>query len=415
MKDCRTMIVRRMILAVTWLFCLAGPPLAYGADFLSQIHPSISVKGEYNDNLNLTPSNTKDDFMTTVKPGLKFSNMDAASGIELDALLGYVFYSKNSNLNYLSANGNLNVKYLTTEHINFYLKDTFTRSDNPREREYFTTEADNKYVLATQTERAVYWRNVVAPTVEYQFGPESRVGVNYRNNVYQTESKISRNSMENYINPFFSYWFDKQNGISLEYGYTIGDFEASPDLNGHRMNARYTNRFSAKSSVFAEYTWSIRNFANFSSLDYDIHEPVVGATLAFSPALTASAQAGYFMKDPKTGSKKDGPSYKAELKNIDPRTSYQLSLQGGYTEDYFTSENLGFNRYHRLTGSVTHFLMQRLSVGCLGSAEWADYDSPNHSDTTWGITGTASYTPLKWLTFSLEVSHRDRQSNVADI
>jgi uncharacterized protein (PEP-CTERM system associated) len=253
----------------------------------------------------------------------------------------------------------------------------------------------------------------VAPTVEYQFGPENRVGVNYRNNVYQTESKISRNSMENYINPFISYWFDKQNGIYLEYGYTIGDFEASPDLNGHRINARYTNRFSAKSSVFAEYTYSIRNFANSSSLDYDIHEPAVGATFAFSPALTASAQAGYFMKDPKTGPKKDGPSYKAELKNIDPRTNYQLSLQGGYTEDYFTSENLGFNRYHRLTGSVTHFLEKRLSVGCLGSAEWADYDSPNHSDTTWGITGTASYTPLKWLTFSLEVSHRDRQSNVA--
>lgn len=413
MKDCRTMIVRRMILAAVGLFCLTGPPLAYGADFLSQIHPSITVKGEFNDNINLTPANKKDDFMTTVQPGLKYSNMDAVSGIELDALLGYTFYSKNSNLNYLSASGNLNAKYLTTEHINFYLKDTFTRSDDPREREYFTTEADNKYVLATQTERSVYWRNVVAPTVEYQFGPENRVGLNYRNNVYQTESEKNQNSMENYFNPFLSYWFNKQNGIYLEYGYTLGDFEASPDLNGQRINARYTNRFSAKSSIFAEYTYFIRNFANASIRDYDIHEPIVGFTSAFSPTMTALVQAGYYLQDPKTGPKKDGLSYKAELKNIDPRTSYQLNLQGGFTEDFFTSENLGFNRYHRITGSVRHFLEKRFSVGCLGSAEWAEYENPKHLDTTWGVTGTASYMPLKWLTFSLEVSHRERLSDVA--
>lgn len=414
MKDGQTMFLRRMLSAVACFFLLAGPPGAAAADFLSQIHPGITVKGEYNDNLNLTPSNARDDYITTVQPGIRYSNMDKASGVELDARLGYVFYSRNSNLNYLSAGGNLNAKYLTKEHVNFYLKNSFTRSDNPREREFFTTEADNRYLLSTQTERAVYWRNVAAPTVEYQFGPENRVGVNYRNNVYQTESRLARNSMENYINPFLSYWFDRRNGISLEYGYTIGDFEASPDLTGHRFNARYTNRFSAQSSVFAEYTYSTRSFANASGFDYDIHEPAVGIAWAFSPSLTASAQAGYFQQAPKTGSRKDGLSYKAEVKNTDPRTSYQLSLQGGYTEDYFTAENLGFNRYHRITGSVTHFLDRRFSLGCLGSLEWAEYDSQNHKDTVWGITGTASYRPVKWLTVSLEASHRERQSNVAD-
>ena len=127
--------------------------------------------------------------------------------------LGAVFYAKNSNLNYISHNASLNAKYLTAEHINFYLKESFIRSEDPQEREYFTTSADNKYVLATTTDRAVYWRNVAAPTIEYQFGPENRLGVNYRNNIYRTESAGGQNSQENYINPFFSYWFDKQNGI----------------------------------------------------------------------------------------------------------------------------------------------------------------------------------------------------------
>ena len=68
---------------------------------------------------------------------------------------------------------------LTSSHFNFYLQDYYIRSDNPREQEYFTKTADNKFVLATETQRGVYWRNVVSPTVEYQFGPESRVALDW--------------------------------------------------------------------------------------------------------------------------------------------------------------------------------------------------------------------------------------------
>jgi hypothetical protein len=416
------MNLRRIILAFLWLSCMNAAPLAQAAELLSKLHPYISVKEEYSDNLNLTSTDKKEDFFTTVQPGIKFSNMDEMAGVDLDYSLGAVFYSKNSDLNYISHNASLNAKYLTSQHINFYLKESFIRSDDPREQEYFTTTADNRYVLATQTERAIYWRNVIAPTIEYQFGPENRLGVNYRNNLYRTESASGRDSQENYINPFFSYWFDKQNGISLDYGYTRGDFEKDPDLTGHQANARYTNRFSPQSSVFAEYTFSRRTFespgvnspgVNSPGVDYDVHEPAVGITHAFSPTLNASAQVGYFWRQPKTGSGESGFSYKGELTNIDPRTTYKVSLQGGYTEDFFTSENLGFNRYHRLTGSVTHMLDRRISVGGFASIERAEFDQPEHRDTTWGIGGRASYMPLKWLTLALEVSHNDKQSDVS--
>jgi hypothetical protein len=406
------MTLRRIILVFLWLSCMNAAPLAQAAELLSKLHPYISIKGEYTDNLDLTSTNKKEDFFTTVQPGIKFSNMDKMSGVDLDYSLGAVFYSKNSNLNYISHNASLNAKYLTSEHINFYLKESFIRSDNPQEREYFTTSEDNKYVLATKTERAIYWRNVAAPTLEYQFGPENRIGVNYRNNLYRTESAVDQDSQENYINPFFSYWFDKRNGIALDYGFTKGDFENNPDLTGHRANVRYTNRFSARSSAFAEYTYSRRTFES-PGVNYDIHEPAVGITHAFTPSLNGSAQVGYFWKESENGPTKSGFSYKGELRNIDPRTTFQISLQGGYTEDFFTSENLGFNRYHRLTGSLTHRLERRVSVGGFASLERAEFDQPEHRDTTWGIGGRASYMPLKWLTLALEVSHNDRQSDVS--
>lgn len=406
------MVLRRIFFTGLLLLGMNIAPSAYGAELLAKFHPYITIKEEYSDNLNLTSANKKNDFITTVQPGIKFSNMDKMAGVDFDYSLGAVFYGKNSNLNYISHNALLNAKYLTAEHINFYLQESFIRSDEPYEREYFTTTQDNRYVLAVNTERAVYWRNVLAPTIEYKFGAENSAGIKYRNNIFHTESINGQDSREDYINPFFSYWFDKQNGISLEYGLTYGKFEINPDLVGHMVKAGYINRFSAKASAFTDYTYTKRSFDSPSNVDYDINEADVGITYTFTPTLTGSAQVGYFWMKPEIGSGESGFSYKGELASIDPRTTYKISFQGGYTEDYFTSENLGFNKYHRLTGSIIHRLEKRISLGLLGSVERTDFISSDRGDTTWGISGTASYMLLKWLTLSLEISHTERQSNI---
>ena len=376
-------------------------------------HPYISVQEEYSDNINLTSTNKIDDYITTISPGLKYTNMGVTAGVDLDYHLGLVFYGKATGNNYISHNGSLEAKYLTKEHWNFYIKDYLVRSEDNREQEYFTTTAENKFVLSTQTTRAVYLRNVVAPTVEYQFGRENRVGLNYRNNIYRTDNTISENSDENYFNPFVDYWLNPNNGLHFEYGYDVGHFEQSPDMTGHIANARYTYRIKTAFSVFGDYTFTRRQFNSPSiDLDYDIHNSSVGVTYIFSPTLSASAQVGYFWQTPDVGSGTNGVSYKASIMKLgDARTTYVVGLQGGYTEDYFTAENLGFQKYHRLTGSVTHFLEKRLSVIFAGSIERVEFISQDRNDWIWGVGGTLSYMPLKWLTLALEISHKEDDSN----
>jgi hypothetical protein len=408
------MTLHRAILVFIIFLCLL-PAASYvcAADILSQIHPSISVSGEYDDNINLTSDNKINDFITTILPGIKYSNMDAKSGIELNVSAGFVFYDKNPNLNYISGNGSLSAKYMTSEHVNFYLNESFLRSDNPREQEYLTTAADNKYVLSTLTQRSVYWRNVFAPTVEYQFGKESRIGLNYRYNIYQTDASISENSIENYINPFITYWFDKRNGVHLDYAYTNGDFEASPDLNGQKVTARYMNRLNQKAIAFVEGAYTNQSFA-VSSMNYNIYEPSLGLSYVFTPSLTASAQAGYYwMEHLNQNLKANGLTFEADLANKDVRTTYVVSIQGGYTEDYFTAQNLGFQKYYRATGSIQHNLEKRFSIGCSGSIEKVDFTDMERSDTILGVGASASYQPLKWLTLSLEISHNANKSNIS--
>jgi hypothetical protein len=250
------------------------------------------------------------------------------------------------------------------------------------------------------------------------------IALNYRNNIYRIDSRTSEDSTENYVNPKVTYWFDIRNGVSFEYGLTLGDFQRSPDLVGHIAMSRYTYRFNPRTSIFGEYTQLWRHFDNPSfgeppSIDYVIYRPSIGIEHAFSQTLTGRAQLGYYWVNPEKGSTLAKPFYDILLTQRVQRTTYTLSFQGGYTEDFFDAENLGFTQYYRTLASVTHQLLQRMTVGLFSSYEWiksqgAETDGGKQKDRIWTIGGNTSYQLFKWLIFSLEASHRENHSSIDD-
>ncbi|MFO7568245.1 MAG: hypothetical protein R6W75_00475, partial [Smithellaceae bacterium] len=247
-------------------------------------------------------------------------------------------------------------------------------------------------------------------TVEYQFGPENRIGVKYRNNVYQNEGPDDSNSIENYASPFLSYWFNRQHGIYLDYGYTNGYFEADPDLNTHRVTGAYMFRFTPKAtaSLHGAYT---RQIFTEEILNYQVYETALGLSYRFSPTFTISGQAGYYWQETEIGLNNNGIAFKGDIAYIEARTTYRLSVQGGYREDFFTSRNLGFRKYYRATGSINHFLFQRLSIGCLGSAERAESE-PDNVETIWGAGANISLMPFKWMKISAEYTYQQQNADL---
>lgn len=395
------------------LFLLIGVPSMVRADpgdILSKFSPSVSIQEEYNDNLNLAPKNKKNDFITTIYPGIKFSADKTKYGMDLDCRLGLVFYAKNRDLNYLSPYGTLNAWYTFDRRLTFRVREYFIRSQEPREQEYVPEVLPGQYLLGTERARATYIRNVFQPSIDYQFGKENHISLNYQNNIYNNQDLRFEDSQENFLNPKLTYWFNIRNGISLEYGLTLGNFERSPDLTGHMATGRYTYRFNPRTSIFGEYTFLRRDFKP-PSIDYDVHRPSLGIAHDFSPTLSGKAQLGYFWQVPSVGSKERGAYYDVSLSQRTKRTTYTILFQGGYNEDYFTAENLGFSKYHRGIGTISHQLKERMTVGLSGSLEWAKYGL-GEIDHIWGVRGDTSYRILKWLTLSLEVSHRENRSNI---
>jgi len=387
-------------------------------------HPHLTVEEEYNDNIYLAASDKKSDFITTIYPGIRFSTLPARvtipgqileapaepAGLDLDYRLGLVYFAREEENDYVSHQGTLNAWYTHDRRFTLRLRDYFIRSEEPREREYTEGAIEEQYLLGTQRERSIYIRNVLEPSVEYRFGADDRISLSYRNTLYENQSPLVQDSRENYASPRLTYWFDIRNGILLEYGFTHGDFERTPDFIGHMSRGRYTYRFDPRTSALVEYTYLRRDF-DPPSIDYDVHNPSLGIEHAFSPTLTGRAQIGYFWQIPERGSTTEGWSFDIGITERSERTVYMLSFQGGYREDYFTAENLGFIKYYRTIGSITHRLEQRFSLGVAGTLERAEYPT-DRKDWLYSIRGNANYQILRWLSLALEASHRGNDSNV---
>jgi len=422
---------------MVWLIAFFGiiPSIACAEfkDIFLHFQPYITLEEEYNSNIDLAPKNKRNDYITTVSPGLKFSTAPRSPvtgqfkqvptaedryGMDLDFRAGVHFYAKEHEENYTSLHGTLNAWYALTQRLQFRVRDYLIRSDEIREPDYSSTASEGQYLISRTDKRTPYIRNVFEPSVQYQFGRDNLFSINYRNNIYRINSRTAADSTENSINSRMIYWFNIRNGVSFEYGLTLGNFEDSPDLIGHMAMVRYTYRFNPRTSMFGEYTQMWRDFDS-PSTDYLVYRPSIGIEHAFSPLLSTRVQAGYYAADPKRGSTVDGPFFDLLLTQRAQRTTYTVSLQGGYTEDYFTADNQGFTQYYRTTARITHQLLQRMSVGLLGSYEWAKYPGSETvgrtpKDQIWVVGGNASYQIWRWLTISLDASHRENHSNISN-
>ncbi len=399
---------------ILFLICFQLPGTVLAEDFWSKFHPYITLTETYDDNIYLERDNKTQDFITTIYPGLRFSHASEGFGIDLDYMLGLNYYSSQTNNNYTSHTGTLNTFYRFDRRWTFRLRDSLIQSEEPRERDFGSAATGESYFISTSRDRSVYLRNVVEPSLEYQFGTENRFSFLYRNNIYRNQSPLSENSQENSVIPTLNYWFNIRNGMLLEYTFTSGDFDLTPDLTGHSARGRYIYRFNPRTSIFGEYLFLKRDFQS-PGIDYTVQNPSLGVNHAFSATLSGRAQLGYFWQDAVGISTFSGPSFNVGITQIAQRTTYDLALEGGYREDRFTAENLGFTKYYRAVGSITHQLQRRFSVGFSGTVERAEFSEafPGRTDWIYGARGTASYQPLRWLTLSLEGVHTRNSSNDA--
>jgi hypothetical protein len=396
---------------------LAALPTAAWADWvdvLSKFRPRISLLEEYTSNVFLTSTNPKEDFITTISPGLAFmatENREAKFGLDLDYELGLVYYARNSERDFVSHTGTLNTWYTFGQRWTLRLWEYYLQSQDPVERVVTAGGPPGVYYSGTQRGRFTYERNILEPSLTYQFGREDRLELIYRNNYYDTKDPLGDDSLGHNATPRLTYWFNVHHGIILEYMFQSVDYQLRPDLIGQRGRGRYTYRFDPQTSIFGEYIYDTLDYDS-PGVNYYVNHPSAGITHAFTPTLNSRLQVGYFLRNPETGKTTQGLTVDAGITQVTPRLTLGLTVQGGYNYDLFGPDSLGFTKYYRGIASVVYRFMERLSTSLTGTLEWDEYpDEADRKDWFRRVVADLSYEPWRWFRVSLGGSYGQRDSN----
>src|SRR4030042_909528 len=131
----------------------------------------------HNSNIDLAPTNRREDYITTISPGFRLSTMPRSEatraqqaptaeqkfGMDLDFNAGFVFYAREEDNNFTSLNGSLNAWYAFSPKLSVRVRDYLIRSDDIREADFSTTAIEGQTLISRTTRRIPYYRNVFEP------------------------------------------------------------------------------------------------------------------------------------------------------------------------------------------------------------------------------------------------------------
>jgi hypothetical protein len=152
--------------------------------------PSITVREEYNDNIDLTPSNKVDDFISTVTPAIAVSYKLNILTLLLDYGLDFRFYAKHPDRNETSPTQTQRAKLETTfspyrDMVFIKVSDVYERVPIDQRKQ---VALDNIAVNMTDSNRFL-----VNPYLEYPLSAslKAKVGYSYENIWYRSDESVS--------------------------------------------------------------------------------------------------------------------------------------------------------------------------------------------------------------------------------
>ena len=345
-------------------FFEGGSFMPSSSQYRIEITPRISVQGEYDDNVLLRKTNKVADYKTTLSPGIKISGISDSTGLDLDYEFGWVRYHKRTRNDYVQHKGSLQFWQRLSRHLTFRLQDYYIKSDD------ILAALDqlpvSQRIPEPETLQA-YQSNRAQALLEYQFGPESSVTAGYVYNIMDNKDPNLEDVTE--YGPFgkLSYWYNKRNGLELNYQFLRYDYstkgtaiETRPDLERHDIVGRYIHRFGAPTSALIQYGLHIRDFPDVS-VTYQIHDFSAGFEHAFSSHTSMALGAGYYRATGDT-TIKPGYNFLARLTRSFERGSITLGATHSWDQGYIEVVPRGFTVYTQGLANANYNLSEDLNV-----------------------------------------------------
>lgn len=341
---------------------ILGPVLA---------HPYLTVRESYSDNIYLTPDNEKNDFITTVMPGLQLQMPFGRNSFSVGANASINRYARHSSENTddwgANAAGDLNFG----SRVNLKIADNYIAGHEARNQS--ATTAVEKFK-----------NNLASGSLTYVLADVSKLQLDYANSYWNYKNSDFRDRDENQLSLYFYY------------------------------------RILPKTSVFGEYEYKNVDFTHSgNSLDNTVHSGMLGLTWELSSRSKGTVKGGVLYKDFVNTSNGNFSTFTASadiahhfsdfdsIKVVGARGVNETSLQG---TRYSVSTGI--------SGEYTHRFLDRLASTLKGS-----YSKENFSDIAIGETelrkdsvaqlgASMQYSFRSWLSSSLDYYWRNKDSNI---
>lgn len=387
-------------LSLLFLFCASN---IANADF--SFNPHITTGVSYTDNVFLDPSDEEYDFITFVNPGVDLSLSGRNGALSISYNPTYSAYTRLQENNFWRHDALVDGWVEIARGTRLEVSNAFLRTEDP------LSDTDT----TVRRGREPYFTNTATIGMVNRFGAEDVVDLRYVYYILENKDVTVEDSSYQQPSMLMTYWFSPNRyAIEMEGRYTISDFDVSEDFEDLDARFRFTKRFGRRFDGYIEYSHVYTDFLNDGE-DYHVYSPLVGFTWAERVDTRFSASFGYFYRDNEVSEDDDGIVGSVEMV-YDWAAVSSISVNGnvGYDRAYFGAENLGFNPYYEVAGTITHQLSRRVAGNLLAGYRRNLYidEDPDREDAIWRAGAGLAFQALPWMTFNLDYLYRQLNSNV---
>jgi hypothetical protein len=338
--------------------------------------PRLLLETEYSDNWSRSEENEEEFWVTRIWAGFNLGYGAYAGGrlsVALDVSLGPQFhYSPDSDAdasgqNYFAGNANLALAYRATPKVTTSLVNRFTLTREPSGTDQFSESTD----------RELYWRNQLTPSIRYDMAEKGYITLSYLSDVLLWVSNTDEgqeDSTSHGGNANLVYFLNSRNHLGLNGNITRRSYDG-PNSNYYDYSGRlnFWHEFNSYFSGRGAVGWKYRDY---DSDDLDSQGKVV---------------------------------YDLGLSGATNRTMLDLSfvrdLVSFTTDDeYFTATRANLFLQRRFQEAI------RAYVG--GYYQYSDYQNSPREDDTYSVDVGFGYRFFRRLIeFSAEYGYRERDSN----
>jgi len=266
-----------------------------------EIHPRLMVGEEYNDNIDLDDKNKKDDWITTVAPGISLTYGARSLDAVIDYSLYFRFYKNHSS----NDEDSIKEAQRGTATLSFFPGRPFTLLVSETVTNVALNQRDNNVDYNTSKNRTTLYKTKVAPQYRWQLTPTFSVVYGYDYN------------RDDYV--------DKR-----------GD-----DTEEHVGHVSLVKQVSSATDVFTRYSYTDHN-TQYNSEDgygdYDRQDYTVGINQQVSSRISGSIEGGYTQINYKSGSDSGNPTVTMDASY---RYSAPVTFTLGYSYDYVNTPEDG--------------------------------------------------------------------------